>query len=119
MFGAGSYDFAIDVEEAFEQIAQMTYCHRSQIEEWLPWVGRHKMAPPQSVDEWAATLRQRFDRKNQQLGIKSDRAFETFTVTAWGVVPDFEQLLNDFPSIDRARSNLERLKERLNRWRAA
>ena len=116
MFGAGSYDFAIDVEDAFEQIVEMTSCHRSQIEEWLPWVGRHKMAPPSSRDEWASILRQRFDRKNQQLGIKSNRTFETFTVTAWGEVPQFEQLLRDFPSIDRSVSNLDALRGRLNRW---
>ena len=77
------------------------------------------MAAPGSTEEWAATLRQRFERKNQQLGIKGDRAFETFTVTAWGAVPEFEQLMNDFPAIDRSCSNLERLRERLDRWRKA
>ncbi len=116
MFGAGAYDLAIDVEPAFDDIARMTSCHRSQIEEWLPWVGRHKMAPPHSLEEWRRILRQRFERKNQQLGIGSQRAFETFTVTAWGVVPSFEQLLNDFPAIDREFSNLDRLRERLARW---
>ena len=116
MFGTGAYDFAIDVEETFDFIAQMTSCHRSQIEEWLPWVGRHKMAPPKSFDEWRKILRDRFDRKNRQLGIESNRAFETFTVTAWGVVPTLEQLLADFPAIDRQFSNLDRLKERLERW---
>ena len=103
-------------EETFDFIAQMTACHRSQIEEWLPWVGRHKMPPPKSFDEWRKILRDRFDRKNRQLGIKSDRAFETYTVTAWGVVPPLEQLLTDFPAINRQFSNLDRLKERLERW---
>jgi len=116
MFGAGAYDLAIDVEETFELIAQMTSCHRSQIEEWLPWVGRHKMATPKSPKEWAQTLRERFNRKNQQLGIKSSRAFETFTVTAWGEVPAFERLMSDFPGIDAQFSNLEALKRRLKQW---
>jgi LmbE family N-acetylglucosaminyl deacetylase len=116
MFGAGSYDFAIDVEEAFEDIARMTACHRSQIEEWLPWVGRHKMRPPQSLEEWSDILRERFKRKNQQLGITGDRAFETFIVTAWGAVPTFEQLVEDFPAIEEQFSNLDGLRERLGRW---
>ena len=116
MFGAGAYDLAIDVEEVFEAIAQMTSCHRSQIEEWLPWVGRHKMSAPKSFDDWREVLRERFDRKNRQLGINSKHAFETFTVTAWGAVPTLEQIMKDFPGIDRKFSNLDRLKERFERW---
>src|SRR5258705_11969295 len=106
----------MDVEKFFNDIARMSSCHLSKIKEWLPWVGRHKMAPPRSFEEWKTVLRGRFDRKNQQLGIQSPRAFETFTVTAWGAVPTFEQLLNDFPAIAEAHSNLAPLKERLARW---
>jgi LmbE family N-acetylglucosaminyl deacetylase len=116
MFGGGAYDLAIDVEEAFPRIAEMSFCHQSQIKEWIPWVGRHNMAPPQSASEWLKILRKRFDLKNYQLEIKSPKAFETFTVTAWGSIPSFEQLMSDFPSIDRQVSNLDRLRERLERW---
>jgi len=116
MFGAGAYDLAIDVEEVFSKIAEMSYCHQSQIAEWIPWVGRHDMPAPKSQEEWAKILRARFDRKNRQLGIASSRAFETFTITAWGQVPSLEQLLVDFPSIDRKVSNLDSLAERLGRW---
>src|SRR5262249_10728905 len=115
MFGAGAYDLAIDVEEVFGKIVEMSYCHQSQIVEWIPWVGRHGMPSPKSSEEWGKILRARFDRKNRQLGIASARAFETFTVTAWGEVPTMEQLLKDFPSIDRKASNLEALGNRLRR----
>ena len=76
MFGANSYDIAVDVEDVFPVIAEMTYCHQSQIKEWLPWVGRHDMAPPENIHEWSETLRRRFQKKNRELGISSSKAME-------------------------------------------
>lgn len=116
MFGANAYDFAIDVEEAFQQICEMTWCHHSQIVEWLPWVGRHRMAPPKSLAEWSTILRARFDRKNRELGITSAHAMEVFRVTAWGVPPELQQLQADFPTICTKVSNLESLGSRLKLW---
>jgi LmbE family N-acetylglucosaminyl deacetylase len=116
MFGAGAYDLAVNVEEVFEVIADCSSCHRSQIEEWIPWVGRHHMPAPKSLEEWSKILRERFERHNRQLGIKSTKAFETFTVTAWGAVPTFDQLLSDLPTIDQKFSNLDALRERLDLW---
>lgn len=116
MFGANAYDFAIDVEEAFQKICEMTWCHQSQIVEWLPWVGRHRMAPPKSVAEWSGILRARFDRKNRELGIKSPHAMEVFRVTAWGEPPDLKQLLADFHPVSEEASNLEALGNRLKLW---
>src|SRR5262249_21507127 len=117
MFGANAYDLAVDVEPAFAEICQMTWCHQSQIREWLPWVGRHKMSPPPSPEEWAVTLRKRFARKNRDLGLKEERPLEVFTVTAWGNVPDCDQLLRDFP-IHAELSNLTALRQRLRQWQA-
>ena len=117
MFGENCYDFAIDVESAFPAIAEMAWCHQSQIVEWLPWVGRHDMPVPKSVEAWTQILRHRFLRKNRELGIDSAHAMEVFTVTAWGNVPSYAQLLNDFPDLAPAASNLERLQEKLARWR--
>ena len=116
MFGANAYDFAVDVEEAFPAISEMTWCHHSQITEWLPWVGRHNMAPPKSMAEWQTTLRARFDRKNRELGITTSHAVEVFRVTAWGEVPALEQLLADFPSVLREASPLNQLEARLKQW---
>lgn len=117
MTGANAYDLAVDVEEAFETISQMTYCHQSQLMEWLPWVGRHQMSAPRNLEEWSESLRARFRRQNRDLGIASDRVFEVFTITAWGEVPSFEQVIQDFPGIDKTVSNLESLRKRLNHWR--
>lgn len=117
MFGANAYDLAVDVEEAFPKIAEMSWCHQSQIAEWLPWVGRHNMRPPRSMEEWTKTLRDRFARKNREVGISAPHAFELFTVTAWGEIPNYEELLRDFPSISPEHSNLEALKQKLTRWR--
>jgi LmbE family N-acetylglucosaminyl deacetylase len=119
MFGANAYDLAIDVEAVFAEICQMSWCHQSQIREWLPWVGRHQMSPPRSPEEWAVTLRRRFARKNRDLGLKEERPLEVFTVTAWGNVPDCDQLLRDFPSIHPEISNLTALRQRLRQWQAA
>lgn len=116
MFGANTHDLAVDVEEAFETISAMTWCHQSQIKEWLPWVGRHHMEVPRDAAQWQSTLRQRFDRKNRELGIRSPHAMEVFTVTAWGEIPRFERLGADFPGLSAEASHLESLRERLTRW---
>ncbi|MBM3883692.1 MAG: PIG-L family deacetylase [Verrucomicrobia bacterium] len=119
MFGDNTHDLAVDVEDAYDQICAMTWCHQSQIAEWLPWVGRHRMAAPRSLEEWRLTLRHRFDRKNRELRIASAHAFEVFTVTAWGELPTFEQILRDFPGLATEASHLEPLRARLERWHGA
>ncbi|HWB05056.1 MAG TPA: PIG-L family deacetylase [Verrucomicrobiales bacterium] len=116
MFGANSFDLAIDVEEAFPAICEMTWCHQSQIVEWLPWVGRHNMSPPASLTEWTQTLRARFDRKNRELGLSTAHAVEVFRITAWGAIPKLPQLLADFPPLLTEASAVERLKQRLELW---
>ena len=118
MSGANAFDLAIEVEEAFPRVCEMSFCHQSQISEWLPWVGRHRFAPPKDLQDWSHQLRERMLRQNKELGIASSRVFEVFTVTAWGEVPRFERLLSDFPAVTSQFSNLPRLKERLARWRA-
>ena len=115
--GANAYDLAVDVEEAFDRMCAMSYCHQSQLTEWLPWVGRHRMEPPRSLEEWARLFRQRLLRRNQELGLRSERAIEVFTVTAWGEVPAYEQILRDFPGVQPQFSNLPALEKRLQRWR--
>lgn len=113
--GANAFDLAVDVEEAFPAICEMSWCHQSQVVEWLPWVGRHNMSPPGNLTEWTETLRARFERKNRELGIASGHAMEVFRVTAWGVVPAMERLLEDLPPVVREFSGLEGLRERLER----
>jgi LmbE family N-acetylglucosaminyl deacetylase len=117
MLGANAYDVAVDVEAAFDGIAAMSWCHQSQIREWLPWVGRHRLAAPASLAEWRRTLRDRFRRQQRELGIPGRRAVEVFTVTAWGEVPSYEQIVADFPRLAAGPSNLRRLRRRLELWR--
>lgn len=116
MAGANAYDLAIDVESVFPKIRDLTYCHQSQLMEWLPWVGRHQMAAPKNIEEWSATLRARLTRENRELGIESDHVFEVFTVTAWGEVPAADALLADFPGLSEKMSNIDALRNKLARW---
>jgi len=116
MFGANTHDLAIDVEDAFQNICEMSYCHQSQIVEWLPWVGRHRMEAPKSLSEWSETLRKRFERKGRELGLSISRALEVFTVTAWGAVPDYAQLLNELPGVLPDASHLDALRAKLHLW---
>lgn len=114
--GTNAFDLAVDVEPAFPLIARTSWCHQSQIREWLPWVARHSgLTEPASYEEWEKILRGRFRRKNADLGMESERAFEMFTVTGWGTVPSLETLLGDFPAVSREVSHLEALERRLQR----
>lgn len=117
MTGENAFDLAIDIEDSFDLLCHMTWCHQSQVAEWLPWVGRHSMPAPRSLDEWRAILRRRFERRNLELGLPGDRLHEFFTVTAWGEVPSEEQLLRDLPAISQQHSRLDALRKRLARWR--
>jgi LmbE family N-acetylglucosaminyl deacetylase len=109
-------DIAVDVEEALPKICEMSWCHQSQITEWLPWVGRHDLVPPKSLSEWSQIMRRRFEQKNRQLGVVTTRPLELFNVTAWGIVPTCEQILQDFPNVFSDASHLERLRARLARY---
>lgn len=61
-------------------------------------------------------LRKRFEHRNRELGIRSTRLLEVFTVTAWGRVPACEQVLTDLPNVLPEVSNLPSLRDRLARW---
>ena len=97
MAGSNAYDLAVDVEEVFSTICEMTWCHQSQIMEWLPWVGRHEMQRPADLKEWSAMLRQRYLKQNLELNIPSQHPHEVFNLTSWGQVADLEQIRKDFP----------------------
>jgi LmbE family N-acetylglucosaminyl deacetylase len=116
MSGGNSYDLAVEVEEAFPKMCEMSWCHQSQIAEWLPWVERHNVVPPKSPAEWSQALRKRFEARQRTLGFGAERLLEFFNVTAWGTVPAYEQILKDVPGISATASNLNRLKERLLRF---
>lgn len=97
--GRASYHLAIDVKPVFEKICELTYCHRSQICEWLPWVGRHEMVAPRDFAEWEAMMRQRIQDRNRSLGVSRRGAIEVFSVTRWGIIPTRRQLKEDLPGL--------------------
>jgi LmbE family N-acetylglucosaminyl deacetylase len=99
MARSNSCSVVVDVEDVFAGICEMSWCHQSQIAEWLPWVGRHDMKAPATLGKWALELRRRFENKNRQLGIASTRAFEVFTPTSWGEPVSDQQLAKDFPTL--------------------
>jgi LmbE family N-acetylglucosaminyl deacetylase len=117
MFGANSYDLAVDVSAAFELMVDMTWCHQSQVTEWLPWVGRHDMSVPKSKDEWRATLGDRYAKRNRELGLGGQPMAEVFGVTAWGEIPTIEQLKADLPNLITPPDTEAHLAKRLAQWR--
>lgn len=117
MSGENAYDLAVDVEEVFETIVEMTWCHQSQIAEWIPWVGRHSLPAPRSKEDWGRILRAKLRARNREMGLASGRLHEFFTVTAWGEVPDLAQIRADFPGLSDEFCRFEALEKRLKRWR--
>ena len=117
MAGANSFDLVVDVDDVFPIIAQESWCHQSQIREWLPWIGRHHMEPLTSLGEWSKSLRARFVRQAKELDLSPvTKACEVFTITAWGVVPTWKQLAMDFPNLVFDAEREERLRTKLKRW---
>ncbi len=114
MAGANGGDVVVDVEEAFDTIAEESWCHQSQINEWLPWVARHQIEPTANLGAWKAKLRARFDRQARELGLPKGHAHEVFVPTAWGIVPAPGQLERDLPM---AATDPER-RARLAQWLA-
>jgi LmbE family N-acetylglucosaminyl deacetylase len=107
-------DLAIDIDEVFPLVAEMGYCHKSQIAEWLPWVASPGiMAVPKDLADWTRIKREQLLNRNQSLGVRSQHPMEYFTVTHWGTKPTYEQILRDIPGIDQGESNLEQLREAL------
>jgi LmbE family N-acetylglucosaminyl deacetylase len=118
MAGANAFDLAVDVEETFDKMAELSFCHQSQIMEWLPWVGRHNLSAPANLAEWKTTLRKRFERRNREMGLPANSPVrEFFTVTAWGEVPQAGQIISDFPGISKQYSRLDHLTQKLEQWR--
>lgn len=116
MAGANAVDLAVEVESAFDLVARESWCHQSQINEWLPWVARHHIEPTADLEAWTQRLRSRFQRQARELGLPPERAWEVFTVTAWGTVPTLEQLHRDFPALQADAARQERLAAKLRRW---
>jgi len=115
MTGGNSFDLAVNIDETFEAVAEMSWCHQSQIREWLPWVGGEAERAPEDFKEWKTLLYERFRKQNRDAGVESDHLYELFTLTGWGACP--ASVDQDFPKVDPAVSRLEALKEKIARMR--
>lgn len=115
MFENDGFDLAVDVSDAFDLIAEESWCHQSQIMEWLPWVHGNPALRPKNFSEWKEVLYRRAMQQNRNAGIKSDRPYEFFTLTGWGGCPTLEKILSDIPGVDPKVSQLDRLESKINR----
>lgn len=111
-----AFDIVIDISDTFEHIADMTWCHQTQISEWLPWVGRHQFKPAENFESWKEFLLQRMEARQKRVGLPTDRLFEFFSVSGWGTIPTISQLIEDFKFIEIEASNLDALEKRLEQW---
>ncbi|MFM8877656.1 MAG: hypothetical protein ACKOKG_00770, partial [Verrucomicrobiota bacterium] len=94
-------DLVVDVTDTFDQIVRQSWCHQSQIREWLPWVGRHGIPPVESIEQWEASLRRRFRDQRVAIGLGEGGPVEVFSLTSWGTVATSDQLQRDFPAFGR------------------
>jgi hypothetical protein len=118
--GAGHrHDLAIDIAPVAEFVADMAWCHESQVREWLPWVNRHGMQISPDLDGWRHQFIERLETRKTVLGLEAAGLFEVFQVTAWGAVPTMSELLQDLPGISLQAMTADALERRLEGWRAA
>ena len=80
------WHFRVCVEEVKETKCRMLRCHKSQIEEWLPFVNHLDMENPPKLSsaEWLEETAERHRRRNLLCGFEDRRWFEYFAVTGWG-----------------------------------
>ena len=119
MAGGHGFDLAVEVSAVADLSAELAWCHESQLIEWLPWVDRHNLSVPDTLEAWKRQYRGLLDRRRWALGIQEPGLFEVFSVTAWGVVPTLEQIQRDLPKLCQSASRLDRLGSRLKAWRSA
>jgi LmbE family N-acetylglucosaminyl deacetylase len=118
--GAGNpHDLAVDISSVVREVADLAWCHESQLCEWLPWVDRHHLEIARDISAWRQQFAARLEHRKRVLGIPGPGLFEVFQVTAWGVVPAAEQLLREIPGLAPEASRFDLLQKRLDQWRAA
>jgi len=98
------WHFRINIDKFREQKIKMLRCHKSQLEEWLPFVNNLDKPdiPRWSPEEWENQTQMRHTRRNKLCGFDSDQWHEYFAVTAWGGgswnEPNrYAQIQKDFP----------------------
>jgi LmbE family N-acetylglucosaminyl deacetylase len=119
----GGADFGINVTEVMDVIAEESWCHQSQIREWLPWVARHGIEPPADLASWTRQLSGRMSRETARLAnafpIATGQVLETFTVSGWGSVADVGRLEIDFPGFQWSLGGRDQVLRRQAGWAEA
>lgn len=113
------HDLAVEVSPVVEHLAELAWCHASQLLEWLPWVNRHNLEVSPDLESWKNQYRRILERRKVALEVSAPGWFEFFVVTAWGALPTLEQLRADFPGLSGEGSHLGMLGDRLDAWRRA
>lgn len=80
------WHFRVDIDEFRPQKCRMLRCHKSQVEEWLPFVNNldKPEVPPWSPEEWQKQTENRHTRRNALWGFETSKWYEYFAVTSWG-----------------------------------
>jgi LmbE family N-acetylglucosaminyl deacetylase len=77
-----AWDIAVDIAAVFDRKVEALDRHRSQLYEWLPWVGKYPA--PRNRADVAAWLRKRHRAINREARLRTSRPHEFFFVTRWG-----------------------------------
>ena len=80
------WHFRVNVNDFRKQKMRMLRCHKSQLEEWLPFVNNldKPEIPRWSAEEWEKQTEMRHTQRNQLCGSDSTQWNEYFAITAWG-----------------------------------
>ena len=98
------WHFRLNIDNFREQKMRMLRCHKSQVEEWLPFV--NNLDKPEisrwSAEEWEKQTETRHIQRNRLCGFQSVQWHEYFAVTAWSgsnrnQSDPLEQVKKDFP----------------------
>lgn len=109
-------ELIVDISNVFDKVVEMSWCHQSQICEWLPWVGRHGIKTPLNINQWYKQMEVRYSIRAHKLGLPETMKVEAFSLTSWGRVPQFDELCENFPNLIMIPERIQRLKRKIERW---
>lgn len=111
-----SPDFFIDITEAFDVVCKTSFCHQSQINEWLPWVDCHFISSSKDLQGWKQNLKETYKKMNRRWGLKNcDHPMEGFNLTQWGSLPT-EDFIDKFSPYFDEQTDIKRLKTKIESW---
>lgn len=84
-----------EITDVYEKKFEMALCHRSQIFEWLPWVGGFE--GEYTEENFVEEFRRRHEGANQRFGCEDGVSSEYFRITRWGRAPEEGELARIFP----------------------